>query len=241
MIRFCSVIIFFLVMQHGYGQDSTWHLNFAGSGNLNKTNNGTTYIFNNSLRTTYSKKVLNINNVLSWIYGENPERKTNNDFLAVVDFDLFKKNHKWYYWGLTGYEKSFSLKIADRIQAGGGIGYNLLDKKNAVIILTDGLLYEKSQLTEPDVYDRLRYETLRNSFRLKYRFVIKEIITIDGIHFLQHSLNDGQDYIIRSTSGIGFKLTKWLSLHTGLVYNKVNITGKSNLLFTYGINIDKYL
>ena len=240
MNRCLFIVLILLICTPAIGQDSTWHMHFAGSGNVNKTNTGTSYIFNNALRTTYARKVVNVNSALSWIYGENTGRKTNNDFLAVFDFDLFKKNHQWYYWGLGGYEKSYSLKITDRIQAGGGIGYNLLDKKNAVIILTDGLLYEKSVLSEEDIYDRLRYETIRNSFRLKYRFVIKEIITIEGVHFLQNSLNDRQDYIIRSSSSIGFRLMKWLSIQTGLMYNKMNLTNKSNLLFTYGINIDQY-
>ncbi len=243
MMRYLFLILFCLLVHIGFGQqkDSTYHLGFIGTGNLNKTNTGTSYIFNNALRASYSKKVFNLNSFVSWIYGENPDKKTNNDFVAVLDFDLFKKNHKWYYWGLSGYEKSFSLKINHRFQAGGGLGYNLLDKKNAVIVLTDGLLYENSEFTEVDIYNRFRYETLRNSFRLKFKFIIREIITIDGSHYLQNSFSDSRDYIIRSNSNIGFKLTKWLSINTGLVYNKVNLTNKSNFLFTYGINIEKYL
>jgi Protein of unknown function, DUF481 len=243
MMRYLLLIVFGLMFQKSFGQqpDSTYHLGFTGTGNLNKTNTGTSYIFNNALRASYSKNIFNLNSFFSWIYGENPDKKTNNDFLAVVDFDFFKKNHKWYYWGLTGYEKSFSLKIQNRFQAGGGLGYNLLDKQNALIVLTDGLLYEKSELREVDIYNRFRYETLRNSFRLKYKFTINEIIVIEGSHYLQNSFSDGQDYIIRSNSHIGFKLTKWLNINTGLVYNKLNLTNKSNLLFTYGISIEKYL
>ena len=216
-----------------------YRLGFTGTGNINRTAvNGTTYIFNNSLRFSVDKKILTVNAFSNWIYGENPTRKTNNDFLFIVDADLFKHTRKLYYWGLTGYEKSLSLKLYDRYQFGGGLGYTLVNSSNLNLVISNGLLYEKSALREPDKYGRTGYETLRNSFRLKNRLVIHELITLDGVHFWQQSFADGQDYILRTTNTISFRLKKWLSLTVGLTYNKVNFTESENLLFNYGLSIE---
>lgn len=230
----------FKLKTHCQDKDTaTYHIAFTGTGNINRTNNGTTFITNNQVRAGMSAAKLNLNFAAGWIFGENPISKTNNDFSTLADIDLFKKHHHWYYWALAGYETSYSLKVLGRIQAGGGIGYNLLDKTNASIALTDGLLYEKSSLAVPDMYGRNRYETLRNSFRLKYHFVIKEIITIHGSHFLQNAFGDSQDYIIRSNSSVGLKLTRWLNVNLSLLYNKFNLTSSQNLIFSYGLSIDK--
>ncbi len=235
-------IFLFVIKLKAHSQEkdtATYHFNFTGTGNINKTNTGTSYITNNQVRAGMSVAKLNLNLAAGWIYGENPTNKTNNDFTSVADIDLFKKHHKWYYWALAGYETSYSLKVLDRIQAGGGIGYNVLDKSHAAIALTDGLLYEKSSLAKPDTYGRTRYEALRNSLRLKYSFVIKEIITIHGSHFLQNAFGDSEDYIIRSNSSVGFKLNKWLNINATLIYNKFNLTSSENLIFSYGLSVDK--
>lgn len=216
-----------------------YHLNFSGTGNINKTNEGTAYIFNNALKFNINNRLLTINTFNSWIYGQNTSRKTNNDFLSVVDIDLYKNIHKWYFWTLAGYEKSFSLKIENRLQVGGGVGLNIIKKPKASLVLTDGLLYEKSHLTEVDIYQRNHYETIRNSFRIKYRVTLHDLLTIDGTNFLQNSLSDKQDYIIRSVTNVSLHLKKWLSLTMALNYNKLNLSGRENLLFNYGLMLDK--
>jgi hypothetical protein len=217
----------------------TYHLNFSGTGNVNKTNDGTSYIFNNALKFTINSRVLTINTFNSWIYGQNPTKKTNNDFLSVADFDLYKNIHQWYYWALAGFEKSYSLKIDNRIQAGGGIGLNIIKKPAASLVITDGILYEKSSLAEADIYQRDHYETIRNSFRVKFRVVVKNIISIDGTNFLQNSLADKEDYIIRSSTNLSFHLKKWLSLTMAVNYNKLNLSGRENFLFNYGLMVEK--
>lgn len=216
-----------------------YHLNYSGTGNINKTNEGTAYIFNNALKFNINNRLLTINTFNSWIYGQNTSRKTNNDFLSVVDIDLYKNIHKWYFWTLAGYEKSFSLKIENRLQVGGGVGLNIIKNPKASLVLTDGLLYEKSRLTEVDIYQRNQYETIRNSFRIKYRVTLRDLLTIDGTNFLQNSLSDKQDYIIRSVTNVSLHLKKWLSLTMALNYNKLNLSGRENLLFNYGLMLDK--
>lgn len=221
-------------------RDTTiYRIGFTGTGNVNKTAaNGTTYIFNNTVRFSIDKKYLTINTFNNWIYGENSVRKTNQDFISTLDADLFKNTRKLYYWGLAGYEKSFSLKIDDRLQVGAGLGYTLVNSTQFNLVVSDGLLYEKTDLRETDKYGRNNYETVRNSFRLKNRLKITELITLEGMHFLQHSLSDKEDYIIRTTNTVNFQIRKWLSFSVGLTYNKFNFTESENLLFNYGLTLE---
>jgi hypothetical protein len=115
----------------------------------------------------------------------------------------------------------------------------LSENKNASIVLSDGILYEYSDL-KIDSARNDRYSTLRNSLRLKYHFVFNGIIILDGVHFWQQSLSSREDYILKSTSSLSVKLKKWLNITSALNYNKVNRTGRKNLLFTIGLSADYY-
>lgn len=84
------------------------------------------------------------------------------------------------------------------------------------------------------------YHTWRNSFRLSYKFTFKNLLVIDGTHFLQNSFDRGSDYIIRSTNDLTLKLNKLLGLTATLAYNRQNRTDSYNLLFTYGFTLEKY-
>ncbi|ACU63235.1 DUF481 domain-containing protein [Chitinophaga pinensis] len=217
---------------HYYGK-------FASMGSINTTQDGRAYLLNNSFKVGVSKKKISLNGSGGWIYGQQDGTLTNNDFASALDFSLFRSVRQIYYWGLATYDKSYSLKINDRFQGGAGIAYNLLDSKKAYLSLSDGLLFETSNLfledTIPDIY-----HTFRNSFRLLYKFVIHDIVVIDGAHFLQNSLSLGRDFNIKSTSNLSILLNKWLSITATLTYNKLNRTGRENLLFNYGLTVEKY-
>ncbi len=217
-----------------------YYLNFAGTGNINHTKDGTTYLFNNILKANYSHRNVSVNTSAGWIYGADAANLTNNDFSSLIDVDLFKLQRKLYYWGLAGYEKSYSLGITDRLQVGGGVGYHVLRTKTSSLVVSDGLLYETTRLAEPDEVKGDHYQTIRNSLRLKFRVTIKNIVVIDGVNFLQNSLSDKNDYIIKSTTTASVKLYKWLSLTTGVTYNRLNITSSENLFFNYGLMMEKY-
>src|SRR6188508_899663 len=97
---FTSIFCILLTLV-SFGQISDslkYFISFAGTGNINKTNSGTSYIFNNVLKFNINGKKLDINTFNSWVYGENPQKITNNDFLSAVDIALFKRTHKFYYW-----------------------------------------------------------------------------------------------------------------------------------------------
>jgi hypothetical protein len=230
------------VAKHGRGQfnDSVHHyVGYAATGIINETNDGNSFVLNNSLKFNVNKKNKYVNSSAAWTYGRQNGVLTNNDFTGSLDFDVYGMLPHFYYWGLMNYDKSFSLNINDRFQGGGGLGYNISDKKNAAVVLSDGILYEFSDL-KIDTARHERYNIMRNSLRLKYHFVWKGIIILDGVHFWQQSLSSGKDYILKSSSGLSVKLKKWLSVTSSLNYNKVNLTSSMNLLFTVGLSADYY-
>src|SRR3954462_4453 len=120
MVKFLFIIfgLFSSVITYAQLNDSIHHyVNFASTGIINKTNNGDSYVLTNGLKFNISKKNIRLNSTSSWIYGEQQKSLTNNDFISALDFNLSRPGSKFYYWGLANYEKSFSLKINNRIQA----------------------------------------------------------------------------------------------------------------------------
>jgi hypothetical protein len=167
------------------------------------------------------------------------ERLTNNDFTSTLDFNLYKTLPHFYYWGLANFDKSFSLKINQRLQVGLGVAYNVLDRQNAFINISDGIIYESSDLKLNDTSSTV-YKTYRNSFRFRHRFVINEIIVLEGTNFLQNSLTYKNDYIIKAVNSVSVKLRKWLSFTTSTTYNRIQRTNRENLLVTFGLTAEKY-
>lgn len=232
-------LIFFQFSALAQFNDSTfYHVNYTSTGVLNKTNDNNSFVLTNAFRFNVSKKSVTMNFNNSWLYGKQRSSLTNNDFSSTLDFNLFKTLPHFYYWGLGAFDKSFSLKINQRIQGGLGAAYNIIETKTAFLGLSDGILYEKSDLqaaTGKDVY-----ETFRNSFRLRFRWTIKNRFVLDGTNFLQNSLSSGDDYIIKAVNNVSVKLTTWFSLTASFNYNKINRTKRESLLMTYGLTMDKY-
>ena len=232
-------LFFFFCVATAFAQynDSTFYrINVTSTGSINKTNDGRSYLLNNGLNFGIKKKdvVLSANN--TFVYGNQNSTLTNRDLSSSLLFNLYKTLPRFYYWGLLNYNTSYSLKINNQILGGVGVAYSIIDTKDAYINFSDGVLYDKSNL----LGGALDYNTYRNSFRLNYHFAINQFITLDGSNFLQSSLKDGSDYIIKSTNSISFKLNKWINLTSSLNYNRMNITSRENLLFTYGLSFDKY-
>lgn len=218
-----------------YSDSTHYRVMVSATGSLNKTNESSAYLLNNSLNLGMKKKSFDFNSSSTWLYGKQDSALSNNDFSTTLNFNLYKTLPHFYYWGLLNYNTSYSLKINNQLLAGLGVAYSVLDKPNAYLNLSDGILFDKSNLLAD-----LNYHTWRNSFRLQYHFAIKELITLDGSNFLQSSLSNPDDYIFRSVTTVGFKLRKWISLSTSATYNKMNITKSENMILTYGLVIDKY-
>ena len=181
---------------------------------------------------------MNLNN--AWVYGSQNKSLTNNDYGAGLDFDLHsRQNPRFYYCGLGNYTSSYSLKIKNQLQAGLGAAYSFFDTINAYLNVSDGILFESSDLFLNDSTHDV-YHTYRNSLRLQFKFIISKRIEFSGSSYWQPSLSHGNDYILRSNINMGIRLQKWLSITTAFNYNKFSRTRRENLLFTYGLTFEKY-
>ena len=242
-LRLCTLLIALCQLMVGtvfaqFNDSTHYHLQYAATGVLNKTNDATSYLITNTLRVNTRLRRIDANGAVNWLFGEQDRQLKNNDFNSSVDFNLRSRLPRFYYWGLGSFEKSYSLKVINRTQAGAGLAANIIDRGDSLSLnVSDGLLYEYSALQLSDSMKRY-YSTVRNSFRLRLRFRVWQRLSFENTSFVQHSLRDGSDYIIRSSSNLGVKLRNWLSLTTALTYNKVTRTNSENLLLTFGLTVD---
>lgn len=216
-----------------------YHLNYTSSGSYNRTNTNRSYLLNNTVNLNYRKKPLQINFTNKWLYGKQQSSLVNNDFSSLLDVNLYKTFPHFYYWGLSIYNKSYSLRINNQLQAGVGIAYNLVDKVNFKINLSEGILYDYSDVNLKDTTREI-YETPRNSFRFQIKYYYQSLFSFAGAFYLQNSLEYGNDVIYKSDVDVAIKLKKWLSLTSKLTYNKIDRTQRENLFITYGFTIDKF-
>lgn len=222
-----------------FNDSIAYYAYYNSTGTFTKTNDQRTFVFNNVLKFSVSKKITSFSTTNSWLFGNQGGVKINNDFSSALEADFLKKTNKIYYWALGTFDKSYSLKIDHRFQVGAGVGWTVVKSKNILFVLSDGFIYERADLRDAEL-GQLTYDTWRNSFRVKYRWDITEVIILDGSTFFQPSLSEWEDQIIRSHTSLAFKVKKWLSLTSGLTYNKVTLTGRENLLVTYGIILERY-
>jgi hypothetical protein len=235
-----AAALFCATLSFSQFNDSTHYMaSYASTGVINKTNTRSSYVFSNILKFAMRQKSTTLNNFNSWTYGWQQRNLTNNDFSSTLDFNLYRTLPHFYYWGLTAYDKSYSLKINHRWQAGLGAAYSFVDRETAFVNISNGILYETGSLNVGDTA-KDRYRTLRNSLRLRYRFVINNMITLDATHFWQPSLSDKKDYILKSNTTLAVRLYKWLNITAAANYNKVSRTRRENLLMTFGLAAERY-
>ncbi len=245
-LRLCILVISICLLRTGaavaqFNDSVHYHLQYAGTGVLNKTNSATSYLITNTLRVNTRLRRIDASGAVNWLFGEQDHRLSNNDFNSTIDFNLRSRLPGLYYWGLSSFEKSYSLKVINRTQAGAGLASNIIDRGDSLSInLSDGLLYEYSALQLSDSAESY-FRTVRNSFRLRLRFRLWQMLSFESTSFVQHSLCDASDYIIRSNSSLGIKLRNWLSMTTALTYNVVTRTNSENLLLTFGLMMDGWL
>lgn len=217
-----------------------YHIRYTSTGIYNRTEANRSYLFTNSLRLGTKHERLEGNAAITWLYGAQADRLTNNDFTSAVDVNYHSQLPHLYYWGLGIFEKSYSLKVNNRTQAGLGFAYNLVDRRDSLYLnISDGLLYEYSDLQLADGSREL-YSSIRNSLRLRTRIRIRRTLTFEGTGFLQNSLQRRDDYIIRSTASLSLQLRRWLALTSALTYNKVARTQRENLLLTFGLTVENW-
>lgn len=233
---FCLALTLVYCCTLGQSTDTTvYYINQSSTGNFNQTNDGISYTLNNSLKFNIARKNMVLSTSNNYLYGEQLNLLSNNDFNSLVDFSLNKKLSKLYYWGMATYTKSYSLKVDNRLQGGAGISYTLVDRKVLFLNLSDGFLYEFS-----DLYNLEAYQTTRNSIRLKFMVSLKSYVTLESSNFFQPSITYFEDNITLSNTTLTIKLYEWLSLKGSVIYNKISLTGKENLISNIGFGIEKY-
>lgn len=209
----------------------------SSTGSFSKTNDLKSVVFNNVLKLSITKGDFSLQNSDGWIYGQQSNVKINNDFTTVLEGDWLKRTHKLYVWGLGTFDKSYSLKINYRYQVGAGPGFTFVRNDKITVIASDGIMFEEGDLTDPEL-GKISYSTWRNSFRLKYHWIISNMFTFDGTGFVQPSISHKNDNIFRYTTTFSVKMKKWLSLTSSLTYNKITRTERENLVLTYGIAVN---
>lgn len=220
--------------------DTTAHLlQYTSTGSINQTNDSKAYLLNNALKYGLRKKSVSLNFSNNWIYGKQNRQLTNNDFSSNLDFNLYKSFPNFFYWGLVNYNTSRSLKINNQLLAGAGIAYNLVDNERAYLNISDGLLFDASDIISPEGF-RDKYETLRNSLRLSFRFIILKDLSLTNTSFLQNALSNKDDYIIKTDANLNYQINKWLSFNTGYKYNQISRTQRKNSFLNYGLRFERY-
>ncbi|XZF16006.1 DUF481 domain-containing protein [Chitinophagaceae bacterium MMS25-I14] len=241
MKRIILQILFFLSAAVCYGQfsDSTqYYTGLISTGSYNKTNTSSAYLFTNRLNAGIKKKTVELNFNNTWIYGTQDRSLTNNDFNSLFNCNVYRLFPHAYYWGLATYNTSISLKINSQYQAGGGLAYNIIDQKKIKLNVSDGLIYENSDVYLRDT-TRDVYNTGRNSLRLTLR-CDTGIFKLNTTAFLQNSLWMKNDYIVKVDASLSIRVIKWLSFTVAYSYNRFNRTGKENTLLTYGLTLEHY-
>lgn len=221
-----------------YSDSTQYYTGLISTGSFNKTDNSSAYLFTNKLNAGIRKKVVELNFNNTWIYGAQDKALTNNDFNSVFNCNIYKLFPHAYYWGLATYNTSISLKVNNQYQAGAGLAYNIIDYKNLKLNLSDGLVYDNSDLFLNDTI-RDVYSTGRNSLRVTFR-CDTGIVKLNATAFLQNSLWIKNDYIVNLNASLSIKIIKWVSFTVAYNYNRFNRTGKENTLLTYGLTLEHY-
>jgi hypothetical protein len=224
----------------GQFNDSTHHyVKYSATGIVNRTNDIRSFIVNNAFVFSVHKKKVDLTSTNAWVYGRQNRVLTNNDFSSVLNLDLLKNLQRLYYWGILNYVTSYSLKINHQFQGGAGLGYTVAKGEKFHFVVSDGILYETNDLDDP-VIGHSKYQTFRNSLRIKLRCIVANTITFESTDFWQPSLSSFDDYIIQSATSLSLKIRKWLSITSSLTYNRFSRTHRENLLVTFGLTAEKY-
>ena len=242
MIRIAVLLFcfrFWADLQAQHSDTTFYYTGLTSTGTFNKADKNSSYLYNNMLKLSANKKDMTLNSTNKWLYGKQNSTLTNNDLSSSWDFNLYKTLPHFYYWGLVNYNSAYSLKINNQVQAGLGLAYNLIDTKKIFFNVSDGIIYDYSNVTLSDSSKDV-YGTPRNSLRVQLKWTVKDKVAFSGNGFLQNSLQYAHDYILRTDFSLSVKVKKWLNLTSTLTYNKMTRTSTENLFVTYGVVIENY-
>ncbi len=239
----CKILILLLLLvSFGRAQfsDSTrYYLNYSSTGNYNRTKINRSFLINNSLEFKHKSDKIVTNFSVKQLLGQQGEKLVNNDFRTLFDFNHYVFSSDFYYWGLLSYSSIYSLKVNHQLQSGAGLAYNIFNGKILKLNISDGLLYDYSDLQQNDTLRDI-YQTPRNSLRLQLKLQIKKNFLFQTAWYYQHSLEHRHDYIIKNETDLLIHLIGVLNLNAKLQYSSMSRTGQETLLLTWGLAIHKY-
>jgi hypothetical protein len=86
------LLLLFILTTHRclaqFNDTTHYYTNFASSGAINKTNQTSTYLLNNTFKFGIKKKTFAMNFNNNWIYGKADHVISNNDFTTSLDFNI---------------------------------------------------------------------------------------------------------------------------------------------------------
>lgn len=243
MKRVYIILYLLFIGLHSLAQaklDSTKiYIDYTSTGAINKTQNSSSFLLNNSFNIVVKKTNFSFLYDISYLYGEQDSKLTNKDFSTTLNIDEYKyapfKNT--FYWSLVIYNSIYSLLINQQKEMGFGLAYFVVNSKDRHLSISDGIIYDESNF-DFNGYDT-EHNAYRNSLKVKFHFLFKDMFQLDGLTYIQNSFIDNGDYIIKSKSSISFKICKWLSVGSTVIYNKSSFIERQNLLLTYGLFINK--
>ncbi|WP_207798857.1 DUF481 domain-containing protein [Taibaiella soli] len=221
-----------------YNDSTRYYTGLISTGSYNKTDGSRSYLLTNKLNAGVRRKDVELNFNNTWVYGAADDALTNNDFNSNFNCNLYKLAPHAYYWGLGAYTTSISLKVNNQYQAGGGLAYNIIDRGKIKFNVSDGLIYENSDIFTSDTI-RDKYHTGRNSLRVQLK-ADTGIFKLNASAYLQNSLWTKNDVIVKVDASLTVRIIKWLSVTMAYSYNRVSRTGRENTLLTYGLTLEHY-
>jgi hypothetical protein len=234
-----SVLLVSLHLSAQFNDSIHNHIAFSGTGNYNRTSEGSSAISNNSLEFRHQSGQISSNTVLKYIYGEQNHAVSNSDLYALQEVNRYFSKRRFYLWLLGSYAKIYSLDVKHQFQSGAGLAYNVLNDKHVFLNLSDGLLYEYSEHAGQELKP-VADHTVRNSLRVQLKIKFNGRVSMFSTFFLQNSLKNVGDMIIREESELNVKLHKKLTSVLKLQYNRMTSTGKETFLVTWGLMLDTY-
>src|SRR5205809_1128239 len=99
----CLLMIGVLTASAQFNDTTHYRVTVSASGSINKADETTAYLLNNSLNFGIKKKDMWLNATNNWIYGRQNNNLTNNDLSSSLFFNLYKTLPHFYYWGLVNY------------------------------------------------------------------------------------------------------------------------------------------
>lgn len=204
------------------------------SGNVERT------LFPTLSNIAFSKNKFEVRQTLNYSYGTigTPagKRKIEDELLVRTELALFQHKRLFpYAWGV--YEKSNLRNITQRWLGGVGIGLNIINTKEHMLSLRNGIASETTNFTVNAARTVWRYSgRLAGSHRL-----FKNKIIVNHETYLQPAIDSSGDFRYRTVWRINVPVWKHIAFTTLLDagYESVVDFGKkkNNFFMSYGLTI----